>query len=373
MSTRSCYRLSHFAYRVTSIVLLTAVIFLMTAGSSDAARSSRRARYQIKIATLATDGSTWMNLMYELDDRIREETAGDVGLRFYPGGVQGDEMIVLDKIRFGQLQGGGLTGVGLGQVAPSLRIMEVPFLLRDSSEVDAVHRAMDPIFEAELEQAGFVLLGWAEVGFVYLYSRQPVASLDDLRRQKVWVWEGDPLAEALFREADISPVPLAISDVLTSLQTGLITAVYVTPLANIAMQWFTRIAYTTDLPLTYSMGAVVISRDSWEKIPAQHRPVVRRLCDEYFGKLSEATRRDNAESMKVMAENGIRTVVPPDPEIAAFREIGERVRLRLVGSLYNQSILDKVLQALEDHRSAQGSPDPASGAAHDEETPADAG
>ncbi len=338
--------------RAVLLLLLMAVTSLVAADFAEAARSSRRARYQIKIATLATDGSTWMNLMYELDDRIREETGGDVGLRFYPGGVQGDEMIVLDKIRFGQLQGGGLTGVGLGQIAPSLRIMEAPFLLTDPSEVDAVHRAMDPIFEAELERAGFVLLGWAEVGFVYLYSRQPVVSLDDLRRQKVWLWEGDPLAEALFREAGVAPVPLAVSDVLTSLQTGLISAVYVTPLANIALQWFTRIAYTTDLPLTYSMGAVVISKDSWERIPAPHRPIIKRLCDEYFGRLKEATRRDNAESMKVMAESGIKTVVPPDAEIAVFRGVGERVRQRLVGTLYDQSVLDRVLEVLEEHRSA---------------------
>ena len=94
-----------------------------------------------------------------------------MGLRFYPGGIQGEELVVLRKIRAGQLHGGGFTGVGLGEIAPTLRVMELPFLFQDAAEVRAVHEKMDPVFEKTLHDAGYTLVGWAEVGFVYLYSK----------------------------------------------------------------------------------------------------------------------------------------------------------------------------------------------------------
>ncbi len=327
-------------------VVLAAVSFLPAR-----AQKLHKADYEIKIATIAPEGSTWMNVMNELDGEIRTATAGRVGLRFYPGGIQGDESIVLSKIRSGQLQGGGFTGVGLGQIYPTLRVLELPFLFRHEDEVAAVHAAMDSTFDAGLHQAGFTLLGWADVGFVYLYSKEPVATTADLRRQKVWLWEGDPLAEAFLKAAGVSPVPLAVTDVVTALQTGLITTVYTTPLAVIALQWFTRVSYTTDIPITFSIGAIVMTNAAWDKIPAQDQPVVRDLARKYFARLREATTADNRKSMGVVAQSGVKAVTPTADEIASFRQIGEQVRSGLVGKLFDQATLDQVVAALNAYRS----------------------
>jgi TRAP-type transport system periplasmic protein len=229
-------------------------------------------------------------------------------------------------------------------------VMELPFLFRDQAEVHAVHEKLDPLFERTLHDAGYTLVGWAEVGFVYLYSKTPVTSTADLKAQKVWLWEGDPLAEAFLRAAGVVPVPLSITDVLTSLQTGLITTVYITPYGCIGMQWFSRVAYTTGIPLTFSIGAVVVSNESWDRIPAQYQPVVRDLCKSYFDRLREATAADDRKSMDVIAQNGVKTVMPPASEIESFHRIGESVRGELVGKLYDQATLDQVLAVLKDYR-----------------------
>jgi TRAP-type transport system periplasmic protein len=348
----------------SSVGLMLAVVGFFTAAPAGAGTAPVRARYELKLATLAPEGSTWMNIMEELDQQIRTSTQGEVGLRWYPGGIQGDELVVLRKIRSGQLQGGGMTGVGLGEIAPSLRVLELPFLFRDESEVRAVHTVMDPFFESKLHDAGYTLLGWAEVGFVYLYSKEPVASTADLKNQKMWLWEGDPLAEAFLKAAGVSPVPLAITDVLTSLQTGLITAVYITPLANIAMQWFTRVSCYTDIPLSFSMGAVVVTNDAYAKIPAQYQDVVHDLCRTYFAKLTEASGADNVKSTGVLTKQGISPVAVPPAEAEAFRQMGRKVWTGLVGKLYDQSTLDQVLSVLDEHRSSGANPaKPAGGAA----------
>jgi len=341
-----------WACRCLALALGLGAFLVVGAVSAEAQAPRKKAKYELKIATLAPEGSTWMNVMGELDTQIREKTNGEVGLRLYPGGIQGEDLVVLRKIRAGQLHGGGFTGVGLGEIAPSLRVMELPFLFRDATEVQAVHEKLDPLFERTLHDAGYTLVGWAEVGFVYLYSKTPVASTADLKAQKVWLWEGDPLAEAFLRAAGVAPVPLSITDVLTSLQTGLITAVYITHYACIGMQWFSRAAYTTDTPLTFSTGAVVVTNEAWDRIPAASQPVVRELCDSYFGKLNEATATDDRKSVDVIAKSGVKAVTLPLQEIASFHRIGESVRTQLVGKLYDQSTLDQVLAALKEYRAA---------------------
>jgi TRAP-type C4-dicarboxylate transport system substrate-binding protein len=323
--------------------------------TGEARAQGKRAKHEIKIATLAPEGSTWMNLMDGLNQEIKEKTAGEVGLRFYPGGAQGDEQVVLRKIRTGQLHGGGFTGMGLGEIAPGLRVMELPFLFRNADEVRAVHARMDTFFEQQLRERGFTLLGWAEVGLVYLYSKNPVASAADLRAQKVWLWEGDPLAEAFLRESGVSAISLSITDALTSLQTGMISTVYITPLACIAMQWFTHVGYVNDLPVTNSLGAVIVTNESWDKIAPAHQAIIRDLCRDYFERLRQATAADNEESVRVIMENGVKTVQAPAAEEEAFQKIGERVRAELVGKLYDQSTLDQVLAVLAEHRGAAGS------------------
>lgn len=311
------------------------------------------ATQELKIATLAPDGSTWMKLMRELDVAIRKETANAVGLKFYPGGVQGGEDVVLRKIRVGQLHGGGLTGAGLGAIAPSLRVLELPFLFQNEDEVQAVHAKLDPIFEGKLQEAGFTLLGWSEVGFIYLYSKEPIATPAQLKAAKVWLWEGDPLAETFLKTAGVSPVPLDVTDVMTSLQTGLVNSVYVSPLACIALQWFTRVSYVTDLPLTHGIGAVVVTNEAWNKIPAEQQPVVRKLCQEYFEKLRLATVEDTKKSVTAIAQAGVKSVVPSPADRDAFLGLRDDVEKALVGKLYDQALLDDVHRELEAIRSAR--------------------
>ncbi|MFN8547687.1 MAG: TRAP transporter substrate-binding protein DctP [Candidatus Eisenbacteria bacterium] len=311
-----------------------------------------KAAYEIKIATLAPEGSTWMKIMTALDADIRTETQNAVGLKFYPGGIQGGEDVVLRKIRTGQLHGAGFTGVGLGEIAPSLRVMELPFLFRDEHEVEVVHAKLDPLFEQKLNEGGYTLLGWAEVGFIYLYSKDAIGNPEQLKSAKVWLWEGDPLAETFLKTAGVSPVPLDVTDVMTSLQTGLVSAVYVSPLACIALQWFTRVKYVTDLPLTHGLGAVVVTNDAWGKVPAQYQAKVRELCQKRFAELREATKADNAKSADVITQSGVQKVTLPAEQAQAFRGLGGQVEQALVGRLYDQALLDQVHQELNAMRAA---------------------
>ncbi len=324
---------------------LTIIIFLLLMISSAFAKN------RIKFATVAPEGSTWMNIMKEFSKEVADKTGGEVEFKIYGGMVQGDEKDVLRKIRINQLQSGGFTGVGMGEILPEVRILESPFLFKNHEEIDYVSDKFFQRFSDGFRKKGYVLLGWTEVGFVYVYTNKAVKQEQDFKGVKMWMWEGDPLAEATFKAFGISPIPLSLADVLTSLQTGLIDGVYISPLACVSLQWFTKVKYMLDVPLTNSIGAVLMSVKSFKKLDEDHQQVVLDLGKNYFRQLTETSRVDNEKSTEEILKYGIQKVTVDDPAILqSYEKIGKKARQDLVGKLYDQDLLDQIESALAEFR-----------------------
>lgn len=306
--------------------------------------------YTIKFATLAPEGTSWMNIMKEFDAAVRKETGGKVGFRIYPGGVQGDEKVVLRKIRSGQLHAGGFTGVAMGEIASKVRILDTPFLFMTYAEIDHIYEAFDEEFRKAFEENGYVLLGWAEVGFVHVFTNTAINRPQDLKSLKMWAWEGDPIAETLFRELEISPIPLAMTDVMTSLQTRLIDAFYTSPYAALTLQWYTRAKYMIDVPLADAAGAVLVSKKFFDRIPPDLQEVVLRSSKVYFKRLVQMTRKDNADAVEAMKQRGISLIKADEKDYRYYVEVSERARRKLVGRLYSEEFLGRIETALESFR-----------------------
>ena len=310
--------------------------------------------YTIKFATLAPEGSTWMNVMKEYDRTIRAESGGRIGFKVYPGGVQGDEKDVLRKIKLGQLHSAGITGNGMTSIAPKVRILDSPFLFKSYDEVDHVYATFDKEFKEAFEEGGFVNLGWAEVGFVYVFTNKPVQRPEEMKGVKMWMWEGDPIAESAFQAMNVDPIPLTITDVLTSLQTNLINGVYTSPLAAIALQWFSRVKYMLDVPLADAAGSVVISKKKFQELPADLQEILLRNGKKYMKRLTELSRQENAKSIEVLQKNGVTVVRPPSQQVLdSFDEIGMRARRILVGKLFTEELLMRVESSVLEFRKSR--------------------
>jgi TRAP-type C4-dicarboxylate transport system substrate-binding protein len=313
-----------------------------------------RAQTIIKFATLAPDGSTWMKAMRQFTDETTAKTGGRVKFKIYAGGVSGDEKDVVRKIRLGQLHAGGFTGVGIGEVAPEARLLDTPFLFKNAKEIDHVYKTMDADFRKIFESRGYVLLGWAEVGNVNVFSNTPVTKPEDLRNVKMWIWEGDPIAEATFEALHIKPIPLSITDVQTSLQTGMINGVYGSPLSVMALQWFTRMKYVLALPLTNASGAVLISRKAFDALSKEDQKTMLELGEKHFRALTLQSRKENEESIAILKKKGLVFTEPASPAVVKDLEAaGQTARLSLVGKLYSRELLEKVDAALKAFRAGK--------------------
>lgn len=335
-----------------------AVVFVLAVASAaaavylrpDCASAQSQPKTQIKFATLAPDGSTWMKVMHAIDEEVRTETGNRLGFKFYPGGVQGDEKDVLRKIRNGQLHGGGFTGYGLGAVASEFRVIELPFMFKNLDEVDYVRDQLDSYIADAFKQKGFVFLGWGDVGFVYLFSNSPITTPEGLRRAKMWTWSGDQLAEIFFKAFNVSPIPLALPDVLTSLQMGVVDAVYSPPLACVALQWFTRVKYMADVPISYGFGALLVSEKALEGVDPADLDTLKRVCRAQTKILVERTRRENVEAVKSIEGEGVTLVEVADNVEAEFFATGRNAWKNGVGRLYPEDLLARVATLIDGYR-----------------------
>jgi TRAP-type C4-dicarboxylate transport system substrate-binding protein len=327
-------------------MLFALVAALLLAPTAHAART-----FVLKFASLAPEGSTWQNGLQAAADEIQERSEGRLIFRMYPGGVAGDEKDVLRKIKIGQLHGAAFTGVGLGEICPSVRVMEVPFFFHNYDEVDYVSRDLMPRFAEGFDRNGFKLLGWMEVGFIQFFSKHPIHSLDELRQSKIWMWEGDPLAEAFFAASEIHPVPLSITEVLTSLSTNLIDTVYASPLGAIALQWASKVSYMSEVPMANGIAGVVVSRQFFDRLPADLKTLLEEVLTRHCRTLVERTRVDNQKSMAVMKERGIAVTFDRNSlDQQEVDTIQHRAIARLVGSLFTQDLVDEVSGSLREYR-----------------------
>src|SRR5262249_15948679 len=217
-----------------------------------------------------------------------------------PGGVAGDEHDVLGKIRHNQLQGGTFSGFALGDVLPEVRVLEVPMLFSTSAEGDHVATSLFEHFAAGFSQKGFVLLSFNYAGAVYIFSKNPIRTSADMAQSKIWSWQGDPLPQAIFKAYGIVPVPLALPNVLPSLQSSLIDACYGTPLTVLALQWFTKVKYRTALAITNVMGTMILSDTLWQQLSADQQTLVREAVHKYNAKVVTNMRQYETKAVTLL-------------------------------------------------------------------------
>lgn len=328
----------------TKVLILFFVGMFLLSGVGNSATT-------IKFATLAPEGTSWLKTMREFFKEVGEKTENRIKFKVYSGGIAGDEKDVIRKIRIGQLHSGAFTGVGIGIIAPPIRILDMPFLFRNANEVDFVLDKFDKEFRQTFEENGYVLLGWSEVGVINIMTNTPIKKPEDLSDVKMWLWEGDPVANATFKAMKINPIPLSITDVMTSLETGMIDGIYASPLSAIALQWFTKMKYALSLPITNASGAVLISKKAFNKLSEQDREIMLKAGEKYFRKLTLLSRKDNEKSISTLKKHKIIFTDPASKEtVKIFEDMGKEARNSLAGKLYSEDLMKEVENAIKQYR-----------------------
>ncbi|MFO7666456.1 MAG: TRAP transporter substrate-binding protein DctP [Desulfobacterales bacterium] len=304
----------------------------------------------IKIALVTPEGSTWTNTLRRMVDEVRAKTGGEIDLKVYSGGISGDELDVIRKIQAGRIHAAGFSGVGLGVLLPKIRILEAPLLYKSYEEIDLVKERLYKEFAYDFEKQGYILLGFAEAGFVYFFSSHEISKQDDLQRIKMWVWKGDPVAQTFFSTFGIKTFPLHLADVNTGLETGMIDSFYSPTLAAVAFQWYTKIKNMLDYPMVNSTGALLMSKKTFEQLSEKNQSILKEAAKKYCAELVRLTRRDNDEAREILKESGVKFVLPSKKEVYSFEENAKKTYEINIPELYSKDLFNRVQEILTGYR-----------------------
>jgi TRAP-type C4-dicarboxylate transport system substrate-binding protein len=224
-------------------------------------------------------------------------------------------------------------------------------LFNSLDEIDAVRAQLDPVLAEGLDRAGFVTFGFIEGGFANLLSNEPIRTVDDMRRKKVWVPEGDAISFLAMETMGLSPSVLPVTDVLTGLQTGLIEITFASPVAALVLQWHTKVKYITDLPISYSMGVFAIEKGAYSALGADDQRVVREVMGRHIQQLDREAREDNRKAAEVLAQSGLQTVTVDEADVAGWRKTIESIHPQLRARPdIDAALFDRLLAVLAEYR-----------------------
>jgi TRAP-type transport system periplasmic protein len=308
----------------------------------------------IKMATLVPQGSAWYTTVQEMAQEWQKLSGGKVTLRLYPGGVAGDDGDVVRKMRLGTLDAGLITAAGLADIDRAVFALAVPMGYSSYEEFDYVLEKMSPQLEKIYADKGFIVLNWADAGWIHFFTKSPMRTPDELRGMKIFTWSGDTPAVEIWKASGFNPVPLPATEISTALQTGLVNALPTTPQAAVLLQWYNHAKYMNDLPWAVLLGGTVITRSGWEKIPADLRPALIKSAQETARKLRDQTRSGADRDVQAMEKRGLTVVHVDDATEATWRKTAEAAYPRVREVFVPAAAFDAAMAFRDEFRKSKG-------------------
>lgn len=301
----------------------------------------------LSIATLAPAGSTWARVFDAWNREVRRRSSNGLSLRFYFGGVQGDESEVIRKIRTGRLDGGAVTAVGLAQIHRPALTFQIPGMFAGYAQLDNARNALNAEISQSFQTAGFQLAGWADVGRSRVFSQAPVNSPSQLAAQRFWAWRDDAVVPRMLELAGVpagNRLALGVPEVLGALQTNRINALVSSPVATLSLQWSSRLTHMTDHPVSVVVGATVFGQAQWATLTPDQQTILRETAAQFHALARRNLRSDETVAVTIMTQHGI-TAVPVDAAQAqAWNALFTQTRTALTGQVADAAFIARVAQ-----------------------------
>ena len=315
-------------------VLLLLFLGLLISGDSLASEAEAEAAYKIRVATLAPRQSPIGVEYQKVKIGLREATNGQVSLQMYYGGVAGDERSVVGKMRVGQLDGALITSAGLGAVVRQVLVLQAPGLITSYPELAEVRAALGPEFEALFLKAGYELIAWGDAGRIRMFSKHKIREPNDLRQARPWAWRDSPPMQAVLRAAGANGVLLALPEVYSALQTGMIDTVIASSIAVMAFQWHTKLKTMAKQSSGIVVGAFIIKSEKMDSLPPEAQAFLR---DSVLELNSRETDDEATEKLRERLK-----VTNLGAYGNAWKAVQYQARWDLAGRLYSRALLERV-------------------------------
>jgi TRAP-type C4-dicarboxylate transport system substrate-binding protein len=306
----------------------------------------------IKAGTLAPRGSSYFKHMAAMGESWRQAPGGGAMLTIFPDGTQGSESDMVRRMRIGQLQAGLISAAGLSEIEPSVGgVQFLPLMIRNYEELDYVSQQIYPKFEAKLREKGFEVLFWADAGFIYLFSKSRAMTPPEVKKLKMFSWAGSTQTVDMLKSSGFTPIPLESSDIVPSLQTGLIEAVPMPPYAALAAQVDGLAPHMLDIPWAPFIGAFVVRSATWQKLSPEAKDAMLRAAQKAGGAIQRDSRSELKQSIDAMQKRGLKRLAPTPDQYAQWQQAAESIYPKMRGTIVPADVFDEVLRIVTEFRS----------------------
>ncbi|MFL5270484.1 MAG: TRAP transporter substrate-binding protein DctP [Anaeromyxobacteraceae bacterium] len=304
----------------------------------------------VKLGTLAPQGSTWHNLLKEMGEKWAEASGGKVKLRIYAGGTQGNEGDMVRKMSVGQLQAASITSVGMHDIVKEPQALSVPGMIVSEAEYASVFPKVEGELDKLLAAKGYVALHWSQVGFIRIFCTKAYRTPAEIGDAKMFAWDGDPASVEAWKAAGFRPVVLSSTDVVPSLQTGMVNCLANVPLYLLTARLFERANHMIDVPWGYLIGATIVRKDAWDKVPADLRPKLLAISRDLGARVDAEVKKLNDDAIVAMTKQGMQVV---KVDQAPWRAAAEKAWPVVRGKVIPAPFFDEVVKDREAFRAGK--------------------
>lgn len=345
-ATKTNCRFRTWANTIRTVALL---------GLAGALLPSAHAQTRLRLATLIPSGTSYHHSLLEMGVKWKQASGGAITLTIYPDGTMGSEAETVRRIRVGQLQAAVLTVDGLSEIDPSVSALQkMPLMFHSLNEVVYVRNRLAPELNRRLADKGFIVLFWADAGWVRFFSKEPAFTPNDFKKMKVFVSAGDNEQPELMKSIGYHPVSLEWSDALTGLQTGMIESLATVPLYAVTGQFHLVTHHMLEVNWLPLVGALVITKKTWDSLPAATQEAMAQAAEECGRQFQLRGREENQEAVDAMKRRGLQVhTVTPEQEVQ-WRQFSETLYPALRGHIVPADMFDQVEQLLGGYRAGQG-------------------
>jgi TRAP-type C4-dicarboxylate transport system substrate-binding protein len=328
---------------IVSVALLALLALVALSGAV-------HAQTPLKLATVVPEGSVWDKNLKQMGEEWKQATGGRVSVTVFGGGSQGDESTVLRKMRLDAIQAAAFTNVGLGSIDAAFNVFDIPFFFDSYEELNYVTDKLTPVLRKRIEPKGFIFLNWGHGGWMQVFTKKPVQTVDDLKHVKLWTSAGNDRMVQWFKANGFEPRAMAMTDILTGLTTGMIEGLPTTPLAAMLFQWYKQTPYMLELGLAPIVGAGVITKKAWNAIPEADRPKLAAAAEGVETRLRAEVPKLDANAVGVMTKNGLTVTKATGPE---WRVQLDSLAKTMRGEMVPTDIFDLASKARDEFRKQQ--------------------
>ena len=308
----------------------------------------------LRIGTLAPKNSLYHRQLLEIGEAWRQAQGGNAKYVVFPDGSQGGEAELARRMRIGQLQGALLSIVGLSEIEPSINALQsIPLLFKTWDEVDHVREKMRASIEKKFLDKGFVVLAWGDAGWVRFFSKDALMRPDDFKKMKFFSFAGESEQQEIMKSLGFTPVPLETTDILPSIQTGMINVVPSTPYFALATQIYGKVPHMLEINWAPVVGALVVTQKAWDDMSPAGRQALRTAGEKAGVQIRNKARQEVEEAVEAMRKRGLVVNKPNPDQLREWQELADKLYPRIRGNLVPAETFDEVLQHVKAYRAGR--------------------